>query len=255
MNRIILGVVLLATSGCAFVEPMVQDFNVVSVPQEIQIGEKAAAEVRTQMQISQDPVLTAKVNAMGQRLVQALPHRDFSYNFYVVNDKTPNAFTIPGGKIYVHTGLLDFAQSDAEVAGVIAHEIGHAYQRHPAKAISRQYGAQTLSQILFKGNAAAQSQLKTIAAQVVQNALLTHYGREDEFEADEAGFYILRRSGQSSQGLLNFFGRLQQLQGSGNAITAFLSTHPPTPERIARLKALEAGQRVPNIQNNSLVSG
>lgn len=254
MKKIIFGILLIALSGCAYLEPVVQDFNVVSVPEEIQIGEQAAAEVRKQMQISTDAALNSEVNTIGQRLVQGLPKKDFAYSFYVVNDKTPNAFTIPGGKIYVHTGLLSFAKSQEEVAGVIAHEIGHAYQRHPAKSISRQYGVQTLSQILFRGNAAAQSQLKQIAVQIAQNSILTHYGREDEFEADEAGYYILRRSGQNVTGLLNFFARLQQLQGSGNSLTAFLSTHPPTPERIARLKQLESGQRLPNIQSQSLVS-
>lgn len=254
MKKLAFLLLLTALSGCAYLEPVVQDFNVVSVSEEIQIGEQTAAEVRKQMQISQDPSLNSKVTAIGQRLVQALPRKDFAYAFYVVNDKTPNAFTIPGGKIYVHTGLLDFAKSEAEVAGVIAHEIGHAYQRHPAKGISRQYGVQTLSQILFRGNAAAQSQLKQIAVQIAKNSILTHYGREDEFEADEAGFYILRRSGQNVTGLLSFFSRLQQLQGSGSKLTAFLSTHPPTPERITRLKALESGQRTPNIQSQSLIA-
>lgn len=242
MKKIILGIFCLAMPGCAYLEPMVQDFNVVSVAEEIQLGEQTAGEVRKQMQISPDPALNAKVTALGERLVQALPRRDFAYRFYVVNDKSPNAFTIPGGSIYVHTGLLEFAKSEVEVAGVMAHEIGHAYLRHPAKSISRQYGVQTLSQILFKGNAAAQGQVKKVAVQIAQNSILSRYGREDEFEADEVGFYILRRSGQSVSGLLSFFGRLQQLQGSGNAMTAFLSTHPPTPERISRLKALEAGQ-------------
>lgn len=254
MKKLIAAFLVLSCSGCAYVEPLVQDFNVVSVPQEVQLGEQVAGEVRQQMQISQDAALNAKVNAMGQRLVQALPQKDFTYQFYVVNDKSPNAFTIPGGKIYVHTGLLEFAKSDEEVAGVIAHEIGHAYQRHPAKSISRQYGVQTLTQILFKNSAAAQGQLKTIAVQIAQNSVLTHYGREDEYEADEAGFYILRRSGQSVKGLLSFFERLQQVQGKGGAFTKFLSTHPPTPDRIARLKALEAGERLPNIQNKSLVA-
>lgn len=240
----------LTLSGCAYVQPLVQDFNVVSVPAEIQIGREAARQVAGQIALSRDPAVTNRVRAIGERLVQALPRRDYDYEFYVVEDKTPNAFTIPGGKIYVHTGLLNFAASEAEVAGVMAHEIGHAYQRHPAKSISRQYGVETLSRLLFKGN---QNQLQGIGLQIAKGSLSNYYGRGDEFEADETGFYILRRAGMPTRGLVSFFTRLQTLERRGSTLK-FLSSHPPTQERIDRLRALEAGQRQPALVFQPLVS-
>ena len=229
--------------SCTYLEPYVREFNTLSVPQEIQIGREAAQQVASQNVLSQDPALTNRVQSLGQRLVRALPRQDYAYEFYVVEDKTPNAFTIPGGKIYVHTGLLNFADNENEVAGVIAHEIGHAYQRHPAKSLSRQYGVETLSQVLFKGN---KNQLQALGLQIAKGGVLNYYGREDEFEADETGFYILRRAGIPTRGLVDFFTKLQTLEQRGSRL-AFLSTHPPTPERIARLRALESGARQPTL--------
>ncbi len=243
MTKLFRCLLFLSFTSCAYLGPLVQDFNIVSVQQEAQISEKVAAEVSQQMPIVSGQAVTEKVRSIGNRLVQALPHRDFNYQFYVVSDKSPNAFTIPGGKIYVHTGLLQLAQSDDEVAAVIAHEIGHAYQRHPAKALSRQYGIDALSQLLLRGKTT--SQAKTLALKIAQSSVVTYYGREDEFEADEAGFYILRRSGMPTRGLISFFQKLQALEKGGGGIPSFLSTHPPTPERIARLQALEAGTRQP----------
>ena len=224
-------------SGCAVVEPLVQDFNIVSVPEEIQIGNKMSAEVARQMPVVRDPLATRSVSDIGMKLVAALPRQDFQYHFYLIRDNTPNAFTIPGGTIYVHTGLLDFADDKSELAGVLAHEISHAFDRHPAKALSRELGAQYLSSLLFRD---PQSRLRSITVRLAQGGILTRYSREDELRADELGYYLLRRAGFRTDGLLRFLRKLQSID-TGSAPLAFLSTHPPTPERIARLEALERG--------------
>jgi predicted Zn-dependent protease len=243
LRKVLVSISLIAFSGCAMIEPLVRGFNIVSVPEEMKISEQAEAAVAKQFVLSKDPSMNQKVQSIGSRLVKVLPRKDYPYEFHVVEDKSPNAFTIPGGKIYVHTGLFNLVNNDNELAGVIAHEIGHAYQRHPAKSISRQYGTEALSQILFKNNT---NQLKTVALQIAENSLMLRYSREDEFEADEAGFYILRRAGIPSSGLVSFFERLMQLEGRGSSLT-FLSTHPPTLERITRLQELESGKRQPTL--------
>ena len=225
-------------SGCAAVNPLVNDFNVVSIAQEQQMSNEMAGQISQQMKIVNDARLNQTVNQIGQRLVSALPSKDFQYEFKVVNDPTPNAFTIPGAKIYVHTGLLNFVSDQNELAGVLAHEIGHAYERHPAKGVSRFIGVQTLSQLLFKDT---QNRLGNIALNIAQNGALMKYGRDDEREADELGYNLLKRAGYPTDGLRRFLTKLDQMAKSGSG-PAFLSSHPPTPERIARLKALEAGQ-------------
>ena len=223
----------LVASSCAYVEPFVRDFNLISVPEEVQIGKAAQAQIQKTMPVSSDAAATARVRQIGERLVNALPSRDFPYQFYVVDDPSPNAFTIPGGTIYAHTGLLKMA-TDAELAGVLAHELGHAYDRHPVKNMSRAYGAEYLDQLLFPEN---KSKLKSTIAQFAANGFLLRYSRDDEFSADEIGYHLLSRAGMSVSGLLSFFRKLQSLE-KGGAPPVFLSTHPPTPERIARLEQL-----------------
>lgn len=234
-------ILLLSTillTGCASLEPYVQEFNIISIPEEKQIGEKIAVEISKQMEIVKDPAPVGRVNAIGRQLVTALPQQDFQYEFYVVRDETPNAFTIPGGKIYVHTGLLDFVGDDSELAGVLGHELGHAYARHPAKGLSRQLGVEYLSGLLFKD---PQGKFRTLALQLATQGALTRYSREDERQADELGYTFLRRAGFRTDGLLRFLRRLLSIQGRGTPLP-FLSTHPPTPERIARLEQLESGR-------------
>lgn len=239
--RILLSLLVLF-SGCAYVEPIVGDFNIISPAQEAQIGTQVQSQVGSQMKIITGTEEARKVSEIGNRLVNVLPRRDYSYKFYVVENDEPNAFTIPGGTIYVHTGLLKFADDD-ELAGVIGHEIGHAYDRHPAKAMSRQYGAEYLGKMLFKQN---QGQLQQLTYRMAQQTLLLRYSRNEEFKADEIGYNLLSRSGYRTDGLVRFFKKLQAASGGGGGFS-FMSTHPPTPERIARLQALEAAIRIGNV--------
>lgn len=238
IRKLLILSVFISFTGCASFSPYAQDFNVISVAQEQEMGAQMAGEISKQMTLVSDAKLNQKVNQIGQRLVAALPDKQFNYTFKVVQDASPNAFTIPAGQIYVHTGLLNFVSDDYELAGVLAHEIGHAYERHPAKGMSRYIGVQTLSQLLFKDS---QNRLGNIAINIAQNGALMKYGRDDERESDELGFYLLKRAGYPPDGLRRFLTKLDQLAKSGSG-PSFLSSHPPTPERIARLKALESGQ-------------
>ncbi len=238
MTKKILSILLvLSLSGCAYVEPLVEGFNIISPSQETGIGVQMQSQIAKDMKVITGTADAQRVSAIGNRLTAALPNRDYNYQFFLVEDPTPNAFTIPGGSIYVHTGLLKFAAGDDEVAGVIAHEIGHAYDHHPAKGLSRQFGADFLAKLLFKEN---QTQFKKMTWQLVQQSVLLRYGRDEEFKADEIGYGLLKRSGTPTGGLIRFFKRLEA-SSQGSAPFSFLSTHPPTPERIARLEALERG--------------
>ncbi len=202
----ILPLIFLFLTGCAYINPLVEEFNIVSPAQETQIGTQVAAQVAKDMKVVSGTAQEATVQRIGAKLLTGLPKKDFSYRFYVVEDPSPNAFTIPGGTIYVHTGLFKYTQDESELAGVIAHEIGHAYERHPTKSISRQYGVDYLSKLLFKENA---SQFKQISLQLAQQSLLLHYGRDEEFRSDEIGYQLLSRTGYRTDGLMRFFRTLR----------------------------------------------
>lgn len=228
---------LLATclllSSCEYLDPLIQDVNVVSVADEIQASSQMQGEISKAMNIVEDPRLTTPVRQIGNRLVAALPQKSFDYQFFVVAENSPNAFTIPGGKIYVHTGLMQFVSDESELAGVLAHEIGHAYERHPAKSMTRQMGLAQLSNRMSGNNVA----IKQLALKVAGTGALNFFSRSDENEADRIGFELLRRAGYETSGLTRFLQKLIKLQ-NGRQTPIFLSSHPPTPERVAALEAL-----------------
>ena len=227
---------LILFSGCAYLNPAVENLNFVSVQEETQIGAQMAATVSKEMKLIEGPS-TEKVRAIGNRLLQQLPSKEFAYHFYVVDDKTPNAFTIPGGSIYVHTGLLNFVDDESQLAGVMAHEMGHAAARHPARSISRQYGLEYLSGLIFPQN---QQKAKALALNLARTGFLMHYSRADELQADEIGFDLAKRAGFQRDGLVRFLKKIQTLEKSGSSLS-FFSSHPPTPERVARLEAMQKG--------------
>ncbi|OGW82420.1 MAG: hypothetical protein A2Z83_03710 [Omnitrophica bacterium GWA2_52_8] len=233
-------------SGCASLNPFIEDLNIISVPQERALSSEMSRSLKTEMKIVGDVTAVNRVNTIGNRLVGALPRKNFDYRFAVVDDPTPNAFTIAGGAIYVHTGLLKMT-SDEELAGVLAHEIGHAYERHPTKGITRAYGAKFLETLVLNPN--EQNKVKTLALQMVQQSVLNKYTRSDEREADEIAFYLLKRANMPAGGLLSFFQKLQSLQGKQPAFLAFLNTHPPTSERIAHIEELMRSETPSTVLN------
>jgi len=226
--------------GCAVVQPLIRDINLVPLAEEKAAGEKMEAEIARQMKISSDLTQQARVRKIGQSLVRVLPKREFEYRFSVVEDPSPNAFTIPGGAIYVHTGLLSFASSDDELAGVLGHEIGHAYERHPAKAMTRALGADYLSRMLLKGQ---DSLAAKAALQFARGGILSKYGRDDEREADDIGFYLIQTAGYAPDGLLRFMRKLMML--SRDTTPVIFRSHPPSEERVKRLEDLLAGRDRP----------
>lgn len=236
-DRIISFAVLAAAAfslqGCATINPFLQDINLVSIPQEKAASKQMETAISQQMKIVTDPAANARVSTIGNKLVAGLPKKEFDYRFYVVDDKTPNAFTIPGAAIYVHTGLLAFASSDDELAGVLGHEIGHAYERHPAKGMTRSLGADYLSRMLLKGN---NNLAAKAALQFASGGVLNKYGRDDEREADDIGFYLIKKAGYSPDGLLRFMKKLQMV--SSDTTPVFFRSHPPTAERVQRLETL-----------------
>jgi len=210
-----------------------------SESQEVELGRNAAPEIEKEMGRYEDPALEAYVNEVGQRLVAAGDARGYRYSFKVVDRPEVNAFALPGGYIYVTRGLLALANNEAEMAGVLGHEIGHVTQRHIAKALTRAVGYSVLSLGII-GLAAANKGTRgqvgaaAITMQGLMANIMNGFTRDLEAEADEIGMRIAARAGYDPRAVVTFMrGIRTQERLSGQGFHAF-SDHPGTNERIVK---------------------
>jgi len=203
---------------------------------EIQIGRQAAADLEHQYGVVNDPVQTPRIERIGTRIAAVTQRPDLPWSFKILNMSDVNALSLPGGFVYVTKGLLQTGLSDAELAGVIGHEAAHVNQRHVVKAIQRNEQYQLLAQVALGGSSASVQQLANLT---IQLALELPHSRQDEYEADAIGTRFAYNADYPANGLLVFLGRLNQIAGSGGG-PAWLSTHPSTPDRIAREQQLVA---------------
>jgi beta-barrel assembly-enhancing protease len=200
----------------------------VSERDEVALGEQINQElVRSgQVRLYNDPSLNQYVKRIGQRLATKGLRPNLSYTFQIVDDNKINAFATMGGFVYVNTGTIRAADNEAELAGVMAHEIGHIEGRHALK--------QMRQMALARGIAAAagvdSSRLVGIG---VDLALRRPRSRQMEFEADQLGLSSLTKAGYAAIGLVNF---MKKLQTTGGRVPTILSTHPAADDRVVALE-------------------
>lgn len=209
--------------------------------QERRIAEEIMREVRfREPTYLNDPEVEEYINALGQKLVAGGTAQNQNYQFFVLRDPSVNAFAMPGGVIGVHTGLIVTSQGESELAGVLAHEIGHVEQHHMARMLSRQGNttalllASILVAVLAGRNSpnAAGAVLAGGQAAAIQSQL--SYSRDYEREADRVGLQILNGSGLDPQGMPDFFERMyQHTRAVENNAPTYLRTHPLTQDRIS----------------------
>jgi predicted Zn-dependent protease len=226
------------------------NLNVVSKAQEAEIGQRLAHEVESQNPMFRDAETEDFVADVGERLVRALRSPDFRYHFRVVADRSVNAFGIGGGYIYLNAGTIAAADTEGEVAAVLAHEIGHQVKRHVAKQISRQTLFEGLARLAVGPNA---SQWIDLAASLGVTTGQAYFGREAEREADSVMVSLLPAAGYDPREALAMFAKLRQIQGSDPGMVATIfSSHPPTAERSDNVRRAIASLRPsPNLQHDS----
>ncbi|HYH07468.1 MAG TPA: M48 family metallopeptidase [Thermoanaerobaculia bacterium] len=221
------------------------DFNLISIEEEWQLGAQLSQEIARQVRFNNDPTLNAYIRNMGQRIVQQgpAPFNQLPWQFHVVQDDAINAFAIPGGHVYVHTGLIKNADNAAELAGVIAHEISHVTARHSTEQLSRQYGLSIIASLVLGQNP---GQLAQIAAQIAAGGAMARFSREAEEEADELGIQAMAAAGYNPAGMATMFEELlEHRQGQPGRVEQFFSTHPLTEDRMRRAqqRATQIGTR------------
>lgn len=213
---------------------------VISPEQERSIGQDFMRRLRNSVTIIEDPEITTYIQSLGYRLVANSDDPGQNFTFFVIQNPVINAFAAPGGYIGVHSGLIKTAQTESELAGVLAHEIAHITQRHLARAFEQQHRlrlpitvALVAALILSTQNPDA-GLAGLAAAQAGAAQLQINFTRSNEKEADRIGMQTLAQAGFNPFAMPAFFERLQQASRYyGTRPPEFLSTHPVTTNRIA----------------------
>jgi len=215
------------------VEPQLPDpgHPAMSKQQQEQLGLKTAAEVYKQMPVLPDsnPV-TQYVQQLGKKLVTVIPPQNsWPYQFHVIQQSDINAFALPGGPIFINIGTINAADNEAELGGVMSHEMSHVYMQHSAKQAPKQEWANILGALggLLGGTA---GDLAQMGIQFGTGTLLMKYSRQDEAQADAVGAIIMYKNGYDPRAMAQFFQKLEKMVGNGGP--QFLSDHPNPGNRV-----------------------
>jgi len=242
-KKIILGAILaLLFIGCTKA-PITGRSQLIMIDkqQELALGFQSAQEVLKKEKISSDPQKNAMVKRIGQRIANVSGQSNYKWEFFVIdNDKEANAFCLPGGKVFVYTGLFKYVANDDELAAVMGHEIGHALARHGAERMSRGQLAQTGGQLLSavmqgRGNPQNTAMVMQAFGIGTQLGIMLPHSRVQEYEADHIGLVLAAKAGYNPQAALSFWEKFSQ---NGQTPPEYLSTHPAPVNRIKEIRAL-----------------
>jgi predicted Zn-dependent protease len=217
---------------------------------ERRLGESIMRTLRRDTAFSDDVEITDYLNRLAGRLTSTQAATGHTFELFLVRDPTMNAFALPGGYIGVHSGLIAAAQTESELASVVAHEIGHVTQRHIARMLSQQrqssmiaLAALVLGALAARSNPGAAAGIATMAGGAQQQTMLA-FSRDAEREADRVGIDTLRQAGFDPNGMVDFFGRLQQATRIyESAAPAYMRSHPLTVERMADMQSRVQDER------------
>jgi predicted Zn-dependent protease len=238
------GGVVATASGCA----------TVSTQQEVQAGSEYSRQINAQLPLVRDAYTNQYINRLGSQIAAQADPRGIRYTFYVVNSDVINAFAIPGGYVYVNRGVIERADNVSQLAGVLAHEIGHVAERHGIEQMQRAQNANTALGVLYGVLLGRNpSTVERAGIQVGGTAVFAGYSRTAEREADHVAVGYLMRSGYSPNGLPQFFNKmLTERQRQPSKVEQWFATHPLTQERLQNAQADIAA--TPGANNSRLVT-
>jgi predicted Zn-dependent protease len=211
----------------------------VSTQQEVALGQQEAQQIQQQLPIVNDAAISRYINTLGNQLARQGPRQDIAFTFYVVNTDVLNAFSIPGGFVYVNRGIIERARNLSELAGVIGHEIGHVEERHSIELMQKQQNASIGLNLAYILLGRTPSTAEQAAIQVGGSAIFARYGRQAEMEADADGVALTTRAGIDPRGLPSFFQvLLDERKSAPSKVESWFQTHPIEEDRIASTTAL-----------------
>lgn len=231
---------LIILSVCCAINPVTgkRELILISERDEIALGKQTDTEIRAQYGEYDSPALTAYVQKVGQSMAPHTHRPHLNYYFVVLDTPVVNAFAVPGGYIYVTRGILALMNTEAELAAVLGHELGHVNARHSVAKLSQLMLAQFG---LAVGGAISDTFAKiTGAASIGIQLLFLKFSRDDEREADALGVEYSRKGGYNPSEMVNFFSSLEKLGdlSGGHSLPGFLSTHPLTSERVQNTREM-----------------
>jgi predicted Zn-dependent protease len=219
--------------------------------EEKKLGKKILLEMEKHVELIKDLTIQAFVDRIGYSIVRAIGPTPFEFKFYVIKAQDPNAFAIPGGYIFVTTGLIVLAENEQEIAGVLGHETSHVTGRHIDQMIerSKRLNIATLAAIIagaLVGRGGSGSQAVAATAMATAEALTLKYTRENETDADQNGLYRMVKAGYDPNGMINFLNKINRMSlSTAPQIPVYLLTHPAIEDRIALLENLMQTRQKP----------
>ena len=232
-----LALLLLACATRQPGDPLKPGYNVFSKQQDVELGQQAAAEISKQVDVVDSQELQSYIRDLGARLATQTQAEDYPYKFTLINDDSINAFALPGGPIFVHSGLLDAAETEGQLVGVLSHEISHVALRHGTSQASKAQMIQLPAVLAgaVMGQQSVWSQVGQIGLGLGLNALIMKYSRSAEKQADALGARIMAGAGYDPVEMANFFTKLEE-QG-GPRPPPLLSSHPSPGNRVTLVRA------------------
>ena len=230
--------VLLAVAGCATMGARTPGINIFTSEQEVEMGREFSEQVEDQFEIHDDAELVAYVQRVGDRVVAVGDRRDIDYYFSVIREDQINAFALPGGYIYIYTGLLKALDDEAQLAAVLAHEVAHVTARHATQRLTAMYGYQFLVSLVLGENP---GMFASLVSGIFSTTGFLAYSRANEFEADRLGTTYAYNAGYDPAGMTELLAKfIDTERRQPSKLESWLSTHPPSADRIEYVESVIA---------------
>ena len=232
LNKLLLPAVILmlTMTACATSGINAGQINLISTKDEIQLGKDIAIEIEKEQPVLDNPELTRYVAEIGRAVSSKTGRQGIPYTFKIIESDEVNAFALPGGPVYVYTGLLKQAENEAELASVMGHEVAHVAARHSTEQLTKTYGILLVTQIILGDNPSATAKM---AGDIAGSLGQLRFSRSDELEADRLGVHYMQAAGYDPNAMLSFQRKLGNLKKSSpSRVLNLLSTHPLSQDRI-----------------------
>lgn len=225
-----------------------KEFIFIPTATEVEMGQELHPQITKEYPLSKDQGQVSRLVRIGRRLAQVSDRQDYEYQFFLSESKDVNAFTIPGGRIYVFSTLQEGLKTDDELAAVVAHEIGHCAARHTIKKFQAALGYDVVTRLIFSQVEMSQfvQEVVSLGSSSLMQLVFSAYSRQDEYEADRLGLKYMHLAGYDMEGMVKVLEFLEK-ESKDPKIPLILRTHPFVSDRInatrqemARIKAEES---------------